>query len=129
MQTKSAVWPRISLAIWLGLLLAGCAASRRPAYEGPSDPAPVEMKRWVFGREPGAVIKTAHYNIYTTVASSDVQNSVAQVMEGALSEYQKVAPGVPLTDKPMDCYLFKSREQWMDFTRRKTGPAAGIYLQ
>ena len=51
-------------------------------------------------------------------------------MEGSrLGEYQKIAPGVPITDKPMECYLFGSRGEWIAFTRQHTGVEANIYLQ
>ena len=50
-------------------------------------------------------------------------------MEGALGEYHRVAPGVPLTSTPMKCFVFGTREQWVDFTRRNTGPDAFWYLK
>jgi hypothetical protein len=109
------------------MLLVSCAASMK--YDGPTAEAPVDVQNWSFKSVPGKLLKTTHYNIYTTDKDADVLRSVPQVMEGALAEYQKIAPGVPLTDTPMDCYLFGNKGQWIDFTKQHTGAQAGIYLQ
>jgi hypothetical protein len=97
--------------------------------DGPSSPAPIQAEDWDYKSDPGKLIKTAHYDLYTTVQSDEVRASVAQVMEGALAEYQKIAPGVPISDKPMQCYLFGNRGEWIDFTKRHTGVDAYVYLQ
>ena len=117
--------------IWLGVLLAGCAASTpKAAFEGPTSPATFTVQDWQYtaGLHP-KVLKTEHYDIFTTIDTPEVRQSIVQVMEGALGEYQKVAPGVPLTDKPMECFVFANRPQWMDFTKKHTGPDASVYLQ
>ena len=75
----------------------------------------------------GVLIHTAHYDIYTTIADPDLRRRIADVMEGAFGEYQRVAPGVPVSDKPMNCFLFRTREQWEDYTRRHTGADFYIY--
>jgi hypothetical protein len=133
MKTKSdaSVGPRglssTMLYLLFSVLFVSCAASAK--LEGPTVAAPVETSNWSYNSVPGTLLKTDHYNIYTTEDSPDVLRSVPQVMEGALGEYQKIAPGVPLTDRRMDCYLFGNKGQWIDFTRRHTGAQAGIYLQ
>ncbi len=118
------------LPLWFAFALAGCAASGpKLVYEGPPSPADVTTSPWAFKNDTGAILKTRHYDIYTTVDDPEVRSSVAQVMEGALAEYQKIAPGVPVTDKPMECYLFANRQEWAEFTKKRTGPDAGVYLQ
>ncbi len=119
-----------NLTIWLGVLLAGCAASSSEAVlDGPSTPAAFQTQDWNDHGISGTCLSSAHYQIYTTVDSAEVQSSVVQVMEAALAQYQKIAPGVPVSQRPMQCYLFASRQQWVDFTRHHTGADAGIYLQ
>jgi len=52
-----------------------------------------------------------------------------QVMEGALSQYQKVAPGTGASDTPLECFIFNQRDEWEAFTKSHAGPDASIYLQ
>jgi len=127
---RSALARRCMAGVWAGFLLAGCAASDSlSTLEGPTTAAAYQTEDWSFKDNPGKRLTSAHYQINTTVMSDEVQDSVVQVMEGALGEYQKIAPGVPLAQKPMECFLFSTRGQWADFTREHTGVDAGIYLQ
>lgn len=50
-------------------------------------------------------------------------------MEGAFGQYRQLAPEVPVTDRPMECFLFANRQQWAQFTRQRTGNDAAVYLQ
>jgi hypothetical protein len=124
MQTKSAA--AIIFAFLLGL--TGCNFGA-PQLSGPSAPAVTHSEPWAYNDDPGVLIHTEHYDIYTTIADPDVRRRLADVMEGALGEYQRVAPGVPLSSQPMDCFFFRTREEWVDFTRRRTGVESYIYLQ
>jgi hypothetical protein len=125
MQTKSA-----GLLLIIGIWLTGCAGfGQPPQFQGPAAHAVVHTEPWVYGDDNGQLIHTAHYDIHTTIADSDVRRRMADVMEGALGEYQRIAPGVPLGEKPMECFVFRNREEWADFTRRHTGADAYIYLQ
>lgn len=111
------------------MLLAGCAASSKRDFDGPAAAASFKAEPWSFNRHKGEKLRSAHYDIYTTINKKDVQQSIVQVMEGALAQYQKVAPGVPLSDRPMDCYVMANREEWMDLTRQRTGKEAREYFQ
>lgn len=118
----------------LALVLAGCASAQRPVlgrWEGPSAPVPVDRSRWSppSRASNGECLTTAHYRIYTTVDDPTVRAALPEVMEGALAEYEKLVPGITLTDRPMDCYVFGQRREWSDFTRGETGSDARIYLQ
>jgi hypothetical protein len=84
---------------------------------------------WSYNDDPGVVIHTAHYNLYTTIADPDIRHRLPDVMEGALGEYERIAPGVPVSSKPMDCYLFKDRAEWEYYTRQHTGVQAYTYLR
>ena len=121
--------PRTSLTpILLLLVCAGCA-SRPHDLAGPARPAPARVEPWLFQGEPGQKVVTPHYVIYTTVEDEDLVVSVGQLMEGALAQYRRLAPAVPASQRPMECYLFQSRDQWAAFTKSRTGADAAIYLQ
>ena len=49
--------------------------------------------------------------------------------KGRTSNTGCIAPNVPLSDEPLQCYLFKDRPEWAVFTKSRTGSAANIYLQ
>src|SRR5271155_1247796 len=86
--TRRAGWAMAS--VWIGFLLAGCAASDPlSTLEGPTTPAEYQTKDWSFKDIPGKTLTSAHYQINTTVTSEEIQDSVVQVMEGALAEYQE----------------------------------------
>lgn len=112
------------LVIWA----AGCAESARN-WQGPSAPAMLVTEGWNFGDAPGRVIRTAHYNLYTTIEDERILAVVPQVLEGALLQYRLLVPDIPLTSRPMDCYLFANRTQWAAFTAAHTGEDAQVYLQ
>ena len=114
------------------LWLAGCAAALNPApsaLDGPTAAATATYEPWSYADHPGVVIHTAHYDLYTTVTDPALRQRLPTVMEGALGEYHRVAPGVPLTARPMKCFVFGTRDQWVDFTRRHTGADAYWYLK
>ena len=115
------------VAVCIGLGMAGCSDSGD--WQGPDTPAMLVTEGWNFGQSPGRVIRTAHYNLHTTIADEQVLLVVPQVMEGALRQYRQLVPGIPLTSRPMDCYLFANRTEWAAFTAAHAGEDAQVYLQ
>jgi hypothetical protein len=114
------------------LLFAGCAQSTSTVAmprTGPGELADVRVEAWTYGGEPARRVVTPHYVVYATVTNDDFLESMGQLMEGALTEYRRLAPGVAESDEPMECYLFANRPQWAAFTKEKTGDDAAIYLQ
>jgi hypothetical protein len=123
MQTKS-----VALLIALAFFATGCMTPQQAQFHGPSAPAAVHTEPWTYGTDQGVLVHTDHYDIYTTISDPDVRRRIADVMEGALGEYQRIAPGVPLSPRPMQCFVFGNRQEWTEFTVRHTGGAAAIYL-
>jgi hypothetical protein len=129
---RSTTWTTGLLCVGLcAALIGGCAATpAHPQLDGPTTVVTPTADPWSYGDAAGAVLHTEHYDIYTTVGDPDVRRRLPEVMEGALGEYHKLAPGVPLTSNaPMKCFVFGTRQQWVDFTRRNTGADAYWYLK
>lgn len=120
---------RPAILALLFLIASSCAPLRDNPTGGLSKPARVKVEPWSFGSVPGRKLITPHYVIYTTMTDADVLAGVAQVMEGALSQYRRLAPDVLPSGQPMACYLFQTREQWAAFTHSRTGADAAVYLQ
>ena len=97
--------------------------------QGPPAPASLELENWTVDGAPGCLVVSPHYLIYSTVPDRQLLTRVGELMEGALSVYRAVAPDVPESPRPMECYLFATRPQWAAFTRTHTGDDAAIYLR
>jgi hypothetical protein len=129
---------RLLSGVWAGLLAgllllpAGCASQRSGGvgqWQGPESAATVTSEPWSYRNRPGQKLRSSNYLIHTTIENERLVARLSQVMEGALHQYRQLAPGVPQSDSPMECYLFATRREWADFTRRQAGPSASIYLQ
>ncbi|HEY2585101.1 MAG TPA: hypothetical protein VGI81_04990 [Tepidisphaeraceae bacterium] len=117
------------LLLLLLLALSGCGHAEAPLARGPSRPALVRLEKLSIQGSAGTRIDSPHYTIYSTIPDPLSLQRVADVMEGALAEYRTLAPDVPLTKRPMECYLFDTRQQWAAFTKAHTGEDAAIYLR
>ncbi len=126
------VTPPAVLLIVLALV-GGCASSpsqpKLGQWEGPQLLSTSSVEGWSFRGEPARRIKSPHYLIYTTIDDGEITALLPQVMEGALAQYRKVAPGTSHSNEPMECYVFEKRNEWEAFTRANTGNDASIYLQ
>ena len=111
------------------IALGGCAGSDGRVRGGPDRPAALRTGEWSFGGEPGRRVVSDHYVIYTTIEDEELVGDVAQVMEGALSQYRTLVPDLSVSQRPMECYLFRYRNEWAQFTERRTGADAAVYLQ
>ncbi len=117
----------------LAVMLAFAGGCAREAglgqWHGPRASEPLITTPWRYEGSAGQAIRTTHYRILTTIDDDEVKVDIARLMEGALGEYSRVAEGVILSDRPMDCYVFGQRAQWNQFTRSHTGADSAIYLQ
>jgi hypothetical protein len=133
-MTSQSAKGSFSLHLLLGaacfLFFAGCE-SQKPTlghWEGPQLLSNASVEAWSFRGEPARRVKSPHYIIYTTINDDEVTALLPQVMEGALEQYRKVAPGVAHSEAPMECYIFERRSEWEAFTTANTRDAK-IYLQ
>lgn len=119
-----------ALGLYVGLLAAGCASQTSVGrWEGPAQATQAQTQEWIFGEEKARVLRSQHYNVYTTIEDDEVLDLLPQVMEGAHSMYKQVCPSVPETTRPLDCFIFRWRSEWDQYTQRYTGQDARIYLQ
>jgi hypothetical protein len=119
------------LAIVAPLLIVpsiGCTA-RQGKWSGPASPAKVSVSRWSARPDPATVLSTKWYTIYTTLPPGERRDAVAQILEGAYAQYQALAPAKAIDTRPMHAFVFAERGEWEDFTSRKTGDDAAMYLK
>lgn len=123
---------RSSLAAFLLAiaLIAGCAPARQSGPRlGPTAPVAVRVEPGAFDGKPARRLVTPHYLIDTTIEDADFVATLPQLMEGALAQYRRLAPGVPPSAAPMRCNVFATRAQWATFTEANAGDDAAVYLQ
>ena len=121
---------RLLTLLLLGVIpFSGCAPVPAAAGHGPAALSELSEEPWPFqGSDVSRKLLTPHYVLHTTLRDDDLAQRIAQLMEGALSEYRQVAPDVPISDRPLSCFMFENRTDWARFTRENTGQDAPIYL-
>jgi hypothetical protein len=116
--------PAIFAGLGMVVVLAGCAGPVRRSS------SPVRIaggEPWVSGDLRGTTVRTPRYAIHTTLDDRQYIARLAAVMEAAYDRYLALAPVTP-SERPLECYIFRDRREWADFTARKTGEDAKVYL-
>ncbi|MGF1634380.1 MAG: hypothetical protein ACFCVE_11065, partial [Phycisphaerae bacterium] len=118
--------------------LSGCVGSGAFVVgpEGPSGywnarPASGQVVResaWSYNGHPGRRLQSRHYALFTTVEDLAFAREMLSVLEAGHAAYQSLAPPSDPDPRPMHAFLFADRGQWEDFTRRRTGADAAVYL-
>ena len=137
-MTRTSLLIVISLCI---LIMPGCTEETKRPAEGKLStaeglveyldqlPAVREVQPWPNEYGDGIVIKTAHYEIYSTLLDPLILRQVPGFMESAHSAYQSQLPEPIETKTHFVTYLFADRVQWEEFTKKFAGPNAHIYLK
>jgi hypothetical protein len=124
------------VAIAGALAVQGCAASTgftlanaQALMQLSKEPLPSEP--WVFDGQPGTLVKTEHFRIFTTIDDGLYKRLLARTLEATHDRMAAWNPSVsvPPADQRLDCYVFSSRLQWEAYTRLRGGSNAPIYLQ
>jgi hypothetical protein len=103
--------------------MAGCAAPQE------SVPIRVEQKEW----RPapgvnGVELKTDHYQLWVTAKDPVLREHLPIFLETAFREYQELVPLPRQRTEKLTVYLFETKAQWAQFTRRFTPLEARVYL-
>ncbi|MHC4675773.1 MAG: hypothetical protein ACYTBZ_25065 [Planctomycetota bacterium] len=92
-------------------------------------PAVKKVEPWSEEHLPGITISTEHYDIHTTLLDPLMLRQVPAFVESVYKEYQKQLPSPIETQTRLTIYLFGTREQWEDFTKKFAGRGWRKYLQ
>jgi len=136
-----------ALALGAISLLAGCTGTGSGSYSLANAAAlqqlanePLPTQPWTFADQPGTVIGTPHFRLFTTVQDPVYQRLLARVLEATHDRMTLLNPNTHAaaaaaggpgsgSDRLLDCYVFASRGQWESYTRARAGSNAPIYLQ
>lgn len=130
----------IAMSVWMSIVVGCTEQDKRPAkgklstVEGLVEyvgrlPAVTEVQAWQNEYGDGIVIKTAHYEIYSTLLDPLVLRQVPGFMESAYNAYQSQLPEAIETKTRFASYLFADREQWEEFTEKFAGANAHTYMK
>jgi hypothetical protein len=91
--------------------------------------AVVRSTPWVFDGQPGVLLTTRNYVLHTTVPDSRMLRLMPAFMEAALDHYASALTTLPRPDEAMNSYLFKTRDQWIAYTKERLPNEAPTYLK
>ena len=126
----------------LMMFIIGCGGGKQSADKsnelGSSDglqkylknePSVKSVRSWPSKFGEGLIIRTAHYEIYTTLKEPLMLRQVPGFVESAYKAYQSQLTEKIETETLFTIYLFAERSQWDEFTKDFTGPDSAIYLK
>jgi hypothetical protein len=76
----------------------------------------------------GEKISTANYRLFHTLSGASLRKMMPAFLETSLAHYSTALITLPPPGKPLETYLFGSRDEWSDYTRRRMGREANTYL-
>ena len=94
-----------------------------------NEPAVKEVRPWTNSYGDGLVIRTEHYQLYTTLLEPLMLRQVPAFLEAAYQAYQSQLPQPLPSSRPLEVYLFATRNQWEHFTHRTMGSDTEVYLR
>lgn len=121
---------RIGLLVMIAMLAGGCAgAASTSSRTGPVVAAPIRFEPWDAQHPHTRCIVTPHYRLYTDLEDPEAQAQLGEVMEGAMTQYRMFCPNVPVSNRPLEAFVFARRAEWAEFTRLNAGADAPVYLK
>ncbi len=94
-----------------------------------AEPAVKEAQVWKNSYGPGLTIQTSNYTVHTTLLEPLMLRQLPAFLESAYKAYQSQLPRPLDKTRPLEVYLFDTRDQWEQFTRDTAGADAAVYLK
>jgi hypothetical protein len=107
---------------------AAAPAADEPGLRGPRTAGTIRESDWAFESEPGRLIETSHYRVFTTLSSRRTLDVIPVFVERALEHYRSALAALPEPDKTFETFIFGRRDQWQSQTRRIMQDRADLYL-
>ena len=78
----------------------------------------LSVEAWFNDYAPGLVMKTPHYEIYTTITKASLLRCIASHVEASYARYVQYVGAGGVASTRAKVYLFADRRQWEGFTRQ-----------
>lgn len=132
--------PRIALIACA--LLCGCggdsapiatvdepAGRAAPSVRAPAYSPVLSVEPWAFAGNPGSVIRTQHYRVFTTSNRPIIRQVLPGFLEASLVQYRTSLGELPPPPVKLDTYLMHTRPEWATLTRALMQGNADVYLR
>lgn len=97
-------------------------ASSGPGSKGTSSAlAAATSEPWAFEGKPGRLIRTTHFNLFTTEDSDAIMGRLPHFVETAIEHYRTSMGTLPEPGGRMDTYVMGTRAQWHRLTLMHMG--------
>lgn len=88
----------------------------------------VTVTEWEEGGSRGQQIATPHFTIRTSIGNQELRRFIPVFLERGLRQYTNAICRLPEPNRPLETFIFGSRDAWAKFTRKRLGGDADIYL-
>lgn len=112
-------WPIVAATI----VLAGCAA-KQPVPELIVEP---EIGEWHADGNDGKVIRTEHFEVYTTIKDDEFLDLLPQFLEAAHYRYEGLVPPRVKNAQRLTTYLYQRRNEWEHHVEAHYPRRASVY--
>jgi hypothetical protein len=118
---------------WVCLLLVGGGlgtiggCQTGGSFRAKNVPTRVEVKNWRWAGLPGRHLATEHYDIYSTVTDTTLEQVLPKFLESAHAHYVKTVPPPPGEHPRMQVYVFGTRRQWERHTEHRYPRRSSVY--
>ena len=99
-----------------------------PVEAAPSGSVVRAVEPWRSTTREGERIVTPNFRIHTTMRSEEFKRLMAVFSERAMAHWTSSLAQLPAPGRPLDTYVFGTRDEWAAHTRAKLGTEAGAYL-
>jgi hypothetical protein len=89
----------------------------------------LSVEAWFNDYAPGLVMKTSHYEIYTTITKASLLRRIVSHVEASHSQYVRYVGAVGTNQTRSKVYLFANRREWESFTRRFARDQAHLFVK
>ncbi len=115
----------IIIAGWAAAVaLAGCT-SPGPRH----DAASPSVHPWTDAGFNGRKITTDHFHIFSTLRDHEFEAALPRFLESCYTRYRETLPVDNAPAKKLTTYIFGTRAEWADFTRRQYPERFDIYAR
>lgn len=110
-----------ALALAALLAASGCQSqSTKPQLAYTTAP-------WTFKSSAGRKLTTEHFDVYSTLKDSELEQAVPAVLEAAYAQCLRIAPPERSDGPRLTCYVFGDRHDWDAFTRHQFPEKYPVY--
>ncbi len=132
------------LTLTCATLCSGCeqeyravprAATRAPAEPIPGTDGEMVVEPWIYGDIEGVLVTTSTHRLHMSIPEGRLRSEVPVFMQTVAAHYRTMVTSIgeeqvvlPPSPDRLDTFLFGNRDEWADWTKKRLGREAKIFL-